>query len=564
MKKLLLLLTALMTALLLVGCSVTDFLSSIDTDKLSDWLFSVTEVELDPVMTGQEIKESLPTELCDVTVGGTALGCQVTHLAIRERDTNTTRQTDEVTCEVELEGDGIDVHFLCTLYYTYTTSGGWGLTDWSIDSSTLDLEVGEGALTDQLEAACLADLEEDFDEGSVTYQSSTWDKDDLVCSVVMTVNAVDNYLLTQGYLTISAALTLNLSDGLSFSWDVTEDDSTILYGVDIVDTAWFVTGTVDTTAVQLAVSVSDTDIERQTVTISAVAAVLEEGDYSYSIQYTDDMTLTYSVGKDGTITFTFDLGEYSWDCCFDAEDQWARIDSSYINSMELQAKRSMASEELRELLDEDADTEEVEALEYDTNTSGYTYSASDGTLVYEMQVKYPQFSGSGVSELNTKIQSAYKSFLSKPQISTDQSDLDELAQAAADGGTTLPYYDELVISVTFNQNNYLSLLYTYTERLEDGAVTYRYESVTYDMLTMEELETEDVYSGSNRELGSLINSYAGTELYSDATVMSYVQTWALGRSGLVFYILEDEDTGACTSVTVPYDETVCLLDPTQG
>ena len=562
MKKLRLLTAAVLSALLLTGCSVSDFLNNLDTDRISDWLFSVTEVELDPVPTAEEIRDALPEELSDVTVDGTALGCSTVHLAVKERETDTTRQTDEVLCLIEVSGDGITIRYLCSFYFTYTSSGGWGMTEWSIDSDSIDLEIGEGALTEQLESTAIAALEEAYGSGSVTFQTGSWNQSTMVYSAVYDVDAEDGYILTQGELTISAALEPDLTGGLNFDWDVEVDESGVLYGLDIADTTWLVVGSVDTTAVQLAVSISDADIEEQTVTFAAAAAVMGDGDSSYSVRSADDVTESYTV-DDGVITFSFELAGYTWDCCFDAEDQWARMDGSYISTLKLNARRSMDTDSLRELLDEDADEEADEALDYEINTSGNTYAASDGTIVYEMQVKYPQFSGSGVSSLNSAIQKAVRAFMGSPQISTDQDDLDALAEDAAqeDSALSLPWSDELTISVVFNQNGCLSLLYVYELQL-DGDVTYSYESVNYDLTTMEELDDDEVYSGSSRALGAVINSYADEVLYADAAVMSYVQAWTFGSDGLVFYLLADEESGECMTVTVPYTEGICLIDPT--
>lgn len=562
MKKLLLLLTALTAALLLAGCSVSELLDSVNSDKISNWLFSVTEVELSAVNDTQAIKDSLPAELSDLTVDNTSLGCQVTHLAIQNRTTDTTRQTDEVVCEVELEGSGIDARFTCTLYYTYTSNEGWGLNDWSINADSVSLEITEGALTEQLQSSCIADLEAEFGAGCVTYQSTSWDKDALVCSVVYDVDSSSGYLLTQGSLTISATLEPQLSKGLRFTWNIAEDDSTLLYGADLVDTTWLVSGMVDTTGAQLALSVSEFNIENQTVTFSAAVGVLEAGEYSYSIRYTDDMTQTYTVGKDGMITFSFELRDRTWDCCFDADDQWARMDGSYISTMNLNSQQYMDSDQLQELLSKTAEDDAGESLEYDTKTSGYTYTASDGTLVYELQVKYPQFSGNDVSDLNSTIKSAVSTFLDDPKISIDQSNLDSLAQSAAEGSTSLPYSSELTISVAYNQNGYLSLLYTYKDKVSSKKASYRYNSATYDLSTMEKLDDDDVYSGSSKEIGALIKEYSSTS-YSDATVMSYVKAWTLGRNGLTFYLIEDDSTGECETVTIPYSESICVLNPTK-
>lgn len=562
MKKLLLLLTALTAALFITGCSVSELLDSINTDKISEWVFSVTEVELDAVNNAQQIKDALPAELSDLTVDNTALGCQVTHLAIQNRTTDTTRQTDEVTCEVEVEGSGIGVRFVCTLYYTYTSNEGWGLNDWSIDSGSIDLDVTEGVLTEQLQASSITNLESEFGEGCVTYQSSTWDKDSMICNVIYAVDSSSGYLKTQGNLTISAALEPQLSKGLRYGWNITEDASALLYGANLEDTTWVVSGNVDTTAAQLAVSVSDVNIENQTIAFSAAVAVLESGYYSYDIQYTDDMTQTYTIGKNGMVTFSFELCERTWDCCFDENDQWARMDSSYISTLNLNSQQYIESDQLRNLLSKTADEDNGESLEYDTKTSGYTYSASDGTLVYELQVKYPQFSGDNVTSLNSAIKSSVTSFLNDPQISIQPNDLDTLAQSAENSSSSLPYSSELTISVAFNQNGYLSLLYTYKDNLGAGKITYRYSSATYELSTMEKLNDSDVYTGSNRELGAVIKSYSSSN-YSEAAVMSYVQAWVISRNGLVLYITEDENTGECESVTIPYSESICVLNPTK-
>ncbi len=564
MKKLTLLIAVLLSSLLLSGCAFTDWLSNLNSDTISGWLFKVTEVELDDVKTAQEIKDSLPTELSTLVVDKTALDCEVAHLAIRSRSTDTTRRTDQVECEVEVSGDGISVSYVCTLNYTYTTNGGWSLDNWSLDSSALEMNISEGELTEQLTSSTIESLEAELGEGTVSYLSSSWDQKNLVCSVVLDINACNSCLITQGEYVVTATLTPNLSSGLNFTWKVTEDNSGIRYGLNVTDTTWLVTGYVDTTAVEISLSFSETDIDAQTITVSASTGVLETGYSYYTIRSMENTVLTYSISKTGTITASFKLGNHTWDCCFDSSSQWCRMDSSYIGTMQLQCNAVLTATELRALLDEVPATDESASLDYSNTSSGYTYTSTDGTLVYEMKVTYPQFTGTGVSSLNSSIQSTASSFLGSPKLSTTSSNLDAIAEQSQEEGSSisLPYYSYLEVSVVFNQNHYLSLLYTYTQKLQNGITTYSYAMETYNTETMELISDIDMYTGTVAEIGALLNSYATTARYSDALIFNYVQGWTLTKSGLVFYVTANESTGLCDMITIPYAENLILFDPT--
>ena len=566
MKKLLMLLSALAAASLLGGCSAVEYFENLDLDSIEvpDWLLSATETELDPVKTAQEIKDSLPEELADITVNDTTLGCEVAHLAISSRETDTTRQTDEVVCRVELEGEGISVSFACTLDYTYTTSGGWGLANWSIDETSLDLEVTEGAFTQELEETTLDVLEIEYGDDSITYASGTWDQDTMTFSAVYDIDATNGNLITQGNLSLTAELEQDLSQGLYFDWDVEVDESGVLHGADIAETTWLVQGSVDSTPVELAVSIESIDINAQTVTISAASGVVEDGNSSYTIRESDDVTISYTASTEGIITFTFEHGDHSWDVCFDTEDQWARMDSSYVNSMSLKSSQYLTSDSLSEFLDETPEEEDDDSLTYDMNTGGYTYTSSDGTLVYEMQVEYPEFSGEGADVLNSAVEDAVDLFLGTPQVSTDQTSLDSLAASAQEEGSTvdLPCYDELEISVVYNDDSYLSLLLTTTEQLEDGVEVISYESMNFDLVNQTQLSDDSLYTGTNQEVGSVLLSYAEEQYYSESAVMSFVEACVFSEDGLVFYLLTDETTGETAAVTVPYSESICSLNPT--
>jgi hypothetical protein len=556
MKKLLLLLSALVLSVALAGCSVEDIVEHIDLDRIADLVLELSKTELEAVKDADGIKEDLPQELAVVTVDDETLDCQVTHLAIRNRKTDNTRQTDWVECEVIVEGDGIYARYTCDLSYTYTRNSGWSLVDWSMDTENMTLQVTEGTLTQQFEQRNLDTLSQEYGENNVTYQDGDWDDSGLRCTQRFAVNAVDGYLLTQGTVEMSATLTMDTSKGLYYSWKEYRDDTGLVAGADLADTTWAVSGNADTTQAALAFRVESFSMESGTLVVSAYSSIHPQGGRTEEREI-GSKTVTWTNGTNGVVTFSLTVGDYTWDCCFDAGEAWARLDGSYVGSL----SQSTGGEELSTLVEAGAQ-EVLSALEYDSTSTGNSWSSSDGTVVYNIQVEYPEFDGTFDSDINRVLRKLVQEVVADPSINTDRASLDELQETCESKSKPLPLYDKLSISVQYNRSGYLSLLLTYSQRLTSGQVTYRYDSLNFDLTGEEpvQLSQSDVLSVTGSKLGELINQYTeGEALYSNATAASYLQTWTLSREGIVLYLTQNETTGSCTKVTIPYSNAACTL-----
>ncbi len=556
MKKVMLFLTALLMTVALGGCSFEEIVEHIDLDAIADFVLEVSKTKLEEVKTAEEIKNELPQELAVVTVDDTILDSQVTHLAIRDRKTDNTRQTDWVECEVIVEGEGIYARYICDLNYTYTRNGGWGLAEWSLDTESMNLQVTEGTMTRQLAESCIQELSEEFGSNTVSYVSSEWESSTLRCKEQFQVNATDGILVTQGTVVMTATLTLDTNKGLYYTWKEKRDDSGLVKGADLEGTTWMVSGMADTSEVALAFRVEEFSMEDKTLVFSAYSSIRAAGD-SAEVREVDSQTVTWSNGNDGVVTFSIRVGDRTWDCCFDSGEYWARLDGSYIDAL-IQCGED---DDLEELVEEGSN-DQVNSLEYQTKNTGNSWSASDGTVVYDIQVEYPQFTGENADRINRAIRELVNSVLNAPTIGTSQTELDELQAESQEQNLSLPFYNRLDITVQYNRNGYLSMLLTYTQRVNSGQVTYSYDSVTYDLSDMTQLERSDVLSAGKNALGALINTYMdGTALYSDSTAASYIQAWTLDRQGIDLYVTRDEKTGVCTTVTIPYSEAACILNP---
>lgn len=558
MKKGLLFLAALLMSAVLAGCSFEDIVERIDLDALADLVLEASKTELEDVKTAEEIKNELPQELAVVTVDDTVLDSQVTHLAIRDRKTDNTRQTDWVECEVVVEGEGIYARYVCELDYTYTRNSGWSLAEWQLDTEDMNLQVMEGVLTQQFAEVSLATLSEEFGSNGVSYVSSEWDTGALKCTELFHVDAVDGVLVTQGTVKMTATLTLDTSKGLYYTWKERRDDSGLVKGADLEGTTWQVSGMADTSEVSVAFRVEEFSMEDKTLTLSAYSSI-READGSPETRKIDSKTVSWGNGNGGVVTFSIRAGSRTWDCCFDAGEYWARLDGSYIDTL----VQCDGDADLEELVSQGSSGQQ-NSLDYQVASTGDSWSASDGTVVYDIQVEYPQFSGENGEEVNRAVRQAVESALTAPAIETTQEALDRLQVQSQEQYLSLPFYSKLNISVRYNRNGYVSMLLTYTERVNSSKAVYRYDSITYDLRTLTKLEQEDVLSAGKNDLGALINTYLdGTALYSDATAASYLQAWTLGRKGIDLYVTRDEKTGLCDTVTIPYSEEACILNPEQ-
>jgi hypothetical protein len=257
------------------------------------------------------------------------------------------------------------------------------------------------------------------------------------------------------------------------------------------------------------------------------------------------------------VTFTLKDGDNSWDCCFDAGSCWARFNGSYLDTL----VQCSDNEDLNTLAKEGTDSG-LAALDYKSSTTGNRWTASDGTAVYQIQVAYPTFSGAQADGINQLVKQVVDEAMNNPSVDTTQDGLDQLETTSQEQFLNLPFYDKLEISVQYNRNGYVSLLLTYTQRLNSNQVTYRYDCLNYDLNRSRSLSQDDVLSASHSGLGALINNYAeGSVSYSESTAASYVQAWVFSRKGINLYVTQNESTGACSKVTIPYTESSCTLNP---
>ena len=67
MKKVLLLLSALLMTVALAGCSFEELVEKIDLDAIADLVLEMSKTELEDVKNAEQIKQDLPQELAGIT-----------------------------------------------------------------------------------------------------------------------------------------------------------------------------------------------------------------------------------------------------------------------------------------------------------------------------------------------------------------------------------------------------------------------------------------------------------------------------------------------------------------
>lgn len=179
-----------------------------------------------------------------------------------------------------------------------------------------------------------------------------------------------------------------------------------------------------------------------------------------------------------------------------------------------------------------------ESLKYEMREVNFSHYTSEGVLFSTNSVKYPYFSGN--SELEKTLNAYYEQVISdyeKDDVSGYDEWYGELNEF--DIEHKLPFYQNIDVTVTYDQNGYFS----YIEWLHDwpgGMHPYHYESThTYDIKTGEKKEYTDFFDSDAATAKKYIRKCAEAldisrliESFPDDEYQSFVLT----EDGIRFYI----------------------------
>ena len=183
----------------------------------------------------EAIQADLPQELTAVTIGGEDQALQIESLAVTERDTNLTKQTDDVTCEVVLRGEGFTLSYMCVLNYAYVRSSGWTIRDWELAGDavlTPDAEVWSA----QLCAENITLLEESgYADPELT--AEVWSEDHTVCTQTFSSLKSGEFLTALSTISVTGTLT-QTGSGFAYEWTKSTNTDLETVTVTLEGTVW--------------------------------------------------------------------------------------------------------------------------------------------------------------------------------------------------------------------------------------------------------------------------------------------------------------------------------------
>ena len=191
-------------------------------------------------------------------------------------------------------------------------------------------------------------------------------------------------------------------------------------------------------------------------------------------------------------------------------------------------------------------------LKYEMRKEYFEKKTSTGVLLITNTISYPYFLGSSETEriLNKRYEdiiNAYRQSNSENIESWYQSvvEADELYK--------LPFYNDMDITVSYNENGYVSIL-EWTHDWPGGAHPYHYENgITYELKSAKEVDYSEFFVGDPYEINAFLNERA----YDLGYTTYYQDKWyenshfVLTEDGICFYFWVG-DAVAREEILIPY------------
>lgn len=299
---------------------------------------------LPPVVEEEQVMNDLPEQLTTVTIDGEARSCVPSSLVITERETDLHRQTDDMTCQVTLTGEGVRLDYSCQLNYTYTQNGGWGLEKYQLEGEPVLTLTDEGCFQSFAQANALR-LQEDYGYQLVELTEQDWDLAGQSYQQEFQYTDQTGYLTTQGLVEVAGALTA-LEQPLHYQWQsqVTAGESQQWAGLG--GTAWHVLTQLESGQAELAFRIDQQGEEFSLEGIARIQSGKKVRETSFSAS-----ALEWTADEYGGIRFTFVTQEGSqWECCLTGERNWITQEGLYLGDLEeVELSEGEALEDVMEL-----------------------------------------------------------------------------------------------------------------------------------------------------------------------------------------------------------------------
>lgn len=201
------------------------------------------------------------------------------------------------------------------------------------------------------------------------------------------------------------------------------------------------------------------------------------------------------------------------------------------------------------------------SFEYEMKEENIEFTTSEGISFYKNTIKYPYFLGD--SDVAVKLNQRYQNIISDCRENDEDFDKSYQEYMEWDSLSILPYYDDLVVEVTYNQNGYISL-YEINSMWSGGAHPYNYESgITYQLESGNECSYTDILVGTENGRTNLIKYYLKKEVgdsYNYNLNDFFEETpYTLVEEGICFYFWIG-DAVAPVEIIIPYtEENSCVI-----
>lgn len=193
-------------------------------------------------------------------------------------------------------------------------------------------------------------------------------------------------------------------------------------------------------------------------------------------------------------------------------------------------------------------------LSYEMREEYFESKTSTGILFLTNKISYPYFLGS--SEVEKKINARYEEIINNYRESSSE-DIESWYETVVeyDELYKLPFYNNMEITVSYNENGYVSLL-EWVHDWPGGMHPYHYENgITYDIETAQEVDYSRFFIGNDEEIKSLLNKKASDLGYSKYYQDKWYENsqFVLTTDGICFYFWVG-DAVARQEIVVPYSE----------
>lgn len=356
------------------------------------------------------IQETLPEELTTVTLGGEVQDVLVTSLTITERETDLTKQTDDVACDVTLTGDSFTLDYSCILHYAYVRDTGWTVRSWELEDDaelTLDAE----AWLDEMQEENTSLLDESgYDNLELTNES--WTLGENSYSQTFSVVEESSFLTAQSSVTIVGTLE-NYGSVFSYEWISETEEGEETLSVNLEGTIWHLL--VEDENLEIVFQVDE--VEGDTLVISGLIRTENwRGAVRESEMGPKEVTWTSTEHDSIVIPLTSVDGE-EVSVYIQEEDQWATLGELYLGRLE---QVSMpASGDLSDLMELDLSDGLWELV---------IPSASDDTDEEEPEEEEPE-----EEEETPEDSSQVEEKESEPEISDEEEDEVDLSEELSEG-----------------------------------------------------------------------------------------------------------------------------------